>query len=642
MTAGEIEPEARAVAGGKPVKLFGFVGLPIVAGILVLGAVAVLLTLAAAYRTQSGWVQHTYEVERELARLMSTVKDAELGQRGYLLTGEETFLAQYERARADVPGEIDRLAALTSDNPAQREAIGSLRQLAQRRLDIIAQTLTLHRRGDRAGAVALMRSGPGRPTMEALRVVVDEMESREAALLASRRARAQSTSTWLFATGAVALVLAVLAGMLWQRNQQSLTRALRQSLTSAQTALSELRASRDEVALEAAARDSAERQVRQLQKMEAIGQLTGGVAHDFNNMLAVIMSAITLVKKRIKSGSGDVEGLLDGAYDGAERAARLTQRLLAFSRQQPLDPQAINPNTFVSGMTDLLVRTLGETIVVETVLGGGLWRTHADASQLENAILNLAVNARDAMPEGGKLTLETANVDLDDAYARANIDVKPGQYVMIAVTDTGCGMTAEVIERAFDPFYTTKPTGAGTGLGLSQVFGFVKQSGGNVKIYSEDGRGTSVKVYLPRYFGAEDEERRPAAPAPEIFQAPDGAGAILLVEDEPRLREVTAAGLRDLGYVVIEARGGAEALALLDAHPEIGCLFTDIVMPEMTGRQLADEAKRRRENLSVLYTTGYTRNAVVHNGVLDPGVNFIAKPFTIDNLARKLREVIAS
>ena len=417
---------------------------------------------------------------------------------------------------------------------------------------------------------------------------------------------------------------------------------MRHRIGRAEVALTELRASRDEVAVEVAARDSAERQLRQMQKMEAVGQLTGGIAHDFNNMLAVIMSAVSLTKKRLKAGNTDVDGLLDGAFDGAERAARLTQRLLAFSRQQPLDPQPISANKFVSGMTDLLERTLGETIIVETVLGGGLWRGHADPSQLENAILNLAVNARDAMPDGGRLTLETANVDLDDAYARANVEVKAGQYVMIAVTDTGSGMPPEVIERAFDPFYTTKPTGAGTGLGLSQVFGFVKQSGGHVKIYSELGQGTTVKVYLPRYFGAEEEAKAAPAPPPLDLSLPDGCGTILLVEDEPRLRELTATGLRDLGYMVIEASNGAHALTLLEAHSEIGCIFTDIVMPEMTGRQLVDEARKRRPEVRVLYTTGYTRNAVVHNGVLDPGVNFLPKPFTLENLGRKLREVLTA
>ncbi len=385
-------------------------------------------------------------------------------------------------------------------------------------------------------------------------------------------------------------------------------------------------------------REAAEGQLRQIQKMEAIGQLTGGIAHDFNNMLAVIIGGLDLTRRRLLRGETDVVRFVDAAMDGARRAAILTSRLLAFSRQQPLAPEPADANKLVAGMSELLHRSIGETIRMETVLAGGLWRIHADVGQLENAILNLAVNARDAMPDGGRLTIETANCHLDETYAEGHDGVTPGQYVMIAVTDTGSGMTEEVAARAFEPFFTTKPVGQGTGLGLSQVYGFVKQTGGHVKIYAEPGHGTTIKVYLPRFYGPAD-----VAPAPAGSLAGIGAAAgevILVVEDEDRVRQVSVATLTDLGYVVLAAASGAEGLRLLDSRPDIALLFTDIVMPDMNGRRLADEARRRRPELKILYTTGFTRNAVVHNGVLDAGVSFLQKPFTGEQLAARIREAL--
>ena len=373
--------------------------------------------------------------------------------------------------------------------------------------------------------------------------------------------------------------------------------------------------------------------------MEAIGQLTGGIAHDFNNMLAIIMGSLNLMKRRLERGAtDDLPRLMASALDGTERASTLTNRLLAFSRQQALTPEPIDPNKFVAGMSDLLRRALGKAIRLETVLAGGLWRTHADQNQLDNAVLNLCINARDAMPEGGKLTIETLNAHLDEAYAAAHVEVPVGQYVLIAITDTGAGMSAETISKAFDPFFTTKALGKGTGLGLSQVFGFVKQSGGHVKIYSEMAQGTTVKLYLPRFMG-------PDEPPPAILASAERAKGkpgemILVVDDEERVRFLTVESLRDLGYAVRQADGAVAALQILDADPGVTLLFTDIVMPDINGRKLADEALRRNPGLKVLYTTGYTRNAIVHNGVLDAGVQLISKPFTIDQLAAKIREVL--
>ncbi|PTS81564.1 hybrid sensor histidine kinase/response regulator [Sphingomonas sp. HMWF008] len=397
---------------------------------------------------------------------------------------------------------------------------------------------------------------------------------------------------------------------------------------------------RDVTAERAAAADLAKAQeaLRQSQKMEAVGQLTGGIAHDFNNMLAVVMGSLELLGRRMPEGDARAQRYIDAATDAARRAALLTQRLLAFSRQQPLQPEAIDANKLVAGMSDLLRHSLGADVQLETVLAGGLWRTHADPNQLENILLNLAVNARDAMPEGGHLTIETQNAHLDERYAAANLGIAAGQYVLIAVTDTGSGMPPEVVEKAFDPFFTTKPVGKGTGLGLSQVYGFIKQSGGHVKIYTEQGLGTTIKLYLPRLHGAAQDDQT-AVVAPELARG-DDREVILVVEDEPGVRQFSVDALSELGYHVLEADGAAKALRLLEEHPEIVLMFTDVVMPEMNGARLADAARALRPGLKILFTTGYTRNAVVHNGKLDEGVELIGKPFSLEALAAKIRAVI--
>ena len=391
------------------------------------------------------------------------------------------------------------------------------------------------------------------------------------------------------------------------------------------------------VAEEVAEREHAEEALRHAQKMEAVGQLTGGIAHDFNNMLAVVIGSLDLLNRRVGVSDPRAKRFIDAAHEGAQRAATLTQRLLAFSRQQPLNPEVLDANKLVPNMSDLLSHSIGTDIRLETVLGAGLWRTHADRNQLESAILNLAVNARDAMPEGGRLTIETQNVYFEERHVAANFGVPVGQYVMITVSDTGIGMPPDVIAKAFDPFFTTKAVGKGTGLGLSQVYGFVRQSGGHVKIYSEDGAGTTIKIYLPRYIG---EDAEPEGQWGSDLLLGEQKEVVLVVDDEPAVRQFSVDALTELGYRVLEADGAVAALRLLDAHPEITLLFTDIVMPDINGRKLADEARKRRPGLKVLFTTGYTRNAIVHNGVLDPGVALISKPYAIEELAAKVRAVI--
>lgn len=381
-----------------------------------------------------------------------------------------------------------------------------------------------------------------------------------------------------------------------------------------------------------------EEALRQAQKMEAVGQLTGGVAHDFNNILQVIVGNLEVIRRLVPSDAGRIQRSAEQALNGARQASSLTQRLLAFSRRQPLDPKPIDVNSIVNGMSELLNRSLGETISVETVRGAGLWKVEADPNALESAILNLAVNARDAMPQGGRLTVETMNAYIDEAYATAHVEVVPGQYVLISVSDTGFGMDPETVRRAFEPFFTTKPVGQGTGLGLSQVYGFAKQSGGHLKIYSEVGQGTTVKMYLPRLERADEPmDVQLSTPVPE------GAlgETILVVEDDVSVRTYSVDALRDLGYRTIEAPDGPSAVRLLETQTHVDLLFTDVVLPRgMSGAQVAARARELRPGLKVLFTTGYARNAIFHHGRLDKGVQLITKPFSFEELAAKVRDVL--
>jgi PAS domain S-box-containing protein len=419
--------------------------------------------------------------------------------------------------------------------------------------------------------------------------------------------------------------------------------AAQKELTSRMRAEQELRLLNEtlehRVADEIERRSQAEEALRQAQKMETLGQLTGGVAHDFNNLLQIVSGNIGLIQRNIPEENAKLRRAADNAARGAERAAVLTQRLLAFSRRQPLAPKPIDPNKMVGGMSEILHRTLGETIAVETVLASGLWTVEVDPNQLENAILNLAINARDAMPARGKLTIETCNTHLDRSYVAANAEVLPGQYVCICVTDSGMGMDADTVGRAFEPFFTTKEVGKGTGLGLSMVYGFVKQSGGHLKIYSEPGEGTTVKIYLPRLLG-----EGPQAEAEIEEPAPEGGHneTVLVCEDDEDVRAYTVEVLRELGYRVLEAADGPAALRLIERREErIDLLFTDVVLPSgMTGAVLADHARKLRPELKVLFTTGYARNAIVHHGRLDPGVELITKPFSYADLAARVRDIL--
>lgn len=385
-------------------------------------------------------------------------------------------------------------------------------------------------------------------------------------------------------------------------------------------------------------RKKLENQLLQAQKMEAVGQLTGGVAHDFNNLLQVIGGNLQLLEQQL-IGDDRKQRHVANALAGVQRGAKLAAQLLAFGRQQPLDPKPTNIGRLVREMDDMFRRTLGEAIEIETVIQGGLWNCLVDRSQIENVLLNLAINARDAMEGAGKLTIEAGNASLDDAYAAEHVEVTPGQYVMLAVTDTGSGIPADIIEKVFDPFFTTKEPGKGTGLGLSMVFGFVKQSGGHVKLYSEEGEGTTVRLYLPRTRQAEE-----IVPIdPKNVPLSQGGETILVVEDDASVRATSVELLSALGYSVLEAPNADSALAIVNSGVKIDMLFTDVVMPgNLRSPELARLATQRLPGLKVLFTSGYTQNAIVHSGRLDDGVELIAKPFSRERLAQKIRAVLMS
>jgi signal transduction histidine kinase/ActR/RegA family two-component response regulator len=595
-----------------------------------------LTTGVALWQTERGVelnqsVRESLATRSHLRMLLRGLQDAETGQRGYLLTGDESYLEPYLASRDDVPTRIDALEGAAGANASRIGEVRRLRELSAGKLDEIAQTVSLYRSGRQNEAMLIVQSDRGKQLMDELRGIIAAAEAREETRIVEQMAAVDRSAAQLRFIVLFAAILLLAIGVL-------LVIAVRNAMRELRASRDEARSAHERLLQEMGGREQAESKVRQMQKMDAIGQLTGGVAHDFNNMLAVIISALQLAQRRLARGETDIARFTDAAMDAARRAAVLTSRLLAFARRQPLQPVVLDANRVVSGMSELLRRTLGEQIEFETVLAGGVWRVNADISELENALVNVCVNARDAMSAGGKLTIETANAFLDEAYARANIDVVAGQYVMIAVTDTGAGMPPEVKAKVFEPFYTTKEVGKGTGLGLSHVHGFLKQSGGHVAIYSEVGHGTTVKLYLPRTQLAEAEA--PLSVVTDDLPIGDAGTLILVVEDEERVRTLSVASLRELGYTVLHADSGAQALQVLEKNPATALMFTDIVMPGMSGRKLADEAKLRWPTLKVLYTTGYTQNAIVHNGVVDADARLLLKPYSLSDLARKIRAVL--
>jgi signal transduction histidine kinase len=601
-----------------------------VATVLAALMVGAVLWFGARNSNDDAYVLHSMQVRDQLIRTLSLVQSGETGQRGYLLTGRDFYLGPYTNAVAELPPMLDHLAALVADNPQQSQKVTQLRELVKEKFAELKSTLDAIKAGHKDEAVAIVGNDDGFRLMSAIRQLTTSMQDEEDKLLAVRQENAARTGMLVQIGAGLSFLLICVVGFL-------IARYTRQSVATISAARDQLLIANQELVEQIAQREQVEGQLRQSQKMESLGQLTGGIAHDFNNMLGVIMGAHDLISRRIKKGDFGIQRFLGAATNATERAAILTQRLLAFARQQPLEPQPLDANKMIVNMSDLLQSTLGENTQIETVRAAGLWTVHADAQQLESAILNIAINARDAMPGGGKLTIETANSYLDEAYCRQNPEIEPGQFVLVAITDTGTGMPPEVVARVFDPFFTTKPTGKGTGLGLSQVYGFVKQSKGHIKIYSEANAGTTVKIYLPRFTG-DARDIKPVAAMPMRTGGRDET--ILVVEDDPLMCKLACDALDELGYTVLQASNAAAALAILDQEPNIKLLFTDVVMPDVNGKKLAEEALRRRPSLKVLFTTGYTANAVVHGGVLDPGVQFISKPYTLDQLATKVRSVI--
>jgi signal transduction histidine kinase/CheY-like chemotaxis protein len=619
---------------------------------LVLAAAAAVGVLVVRSNEADRLVSHTIEVQQTAETLLSELQAAESAKRGYLLTGDKDYVTSFVQASGNVPGLLESLRKLTADNPAQQTRLFASEPLIDTKLEEMKHTLSLDGEGRREEAIGIIRSSQGKNLVEAIRVELFSFLRTERDLLRIRQDRAAELRRWLAALIGVALLSAmVLAGILALATRNSVRGLMERT---------------KELEEESRRRQEAEDTLRQVQKMEAVGQLTGGIAHDFNNLLTIIIGNLDTLKRHLtggletaKDGAGagkdrkandedaaalaaKLERPVDAAMYGARSAAQLTQRLLAFSRRQALDPIRLDMNRLVADMLDMLRRSLGEQISVETVLGAGLWPAFADANQLENALLNLAVNAKAAMPEGGCLTIETANVNLDEAYARRFGDIEAGQYVALSVTDTGTGIPAEILDHVFEPFFTTKPHGEGSGLGLAMVHGFVKQSGGHLRIYSEESHGTTVKLYLPRMTHAEEMSAVPAgkedvAPAPRA----EPHETILLVEDNAGVRDYAKSVLESLGYNVIEAVDAADALAILADRPPIDLLFTDVVLPGgATGRDLADEVLETYPGLPVLFTTGYTRNAIVHQGRLDADVQLLGKPYTAKDLGQKVRDML--
>ena len=681
------------------------------------------------------WTRHTYDVLVAIKDLDIAVDKAESGQRGYLLTGSDEYLAPYQDARgrvADLQGALQRL---TADSPAQQDRLRSLAPLLQRKLEELAQTIQVRRDTGAEAALRLVRTDLGRSLMVAVRDDLNAMTSEEERLLGERRATADRHASLVRWLAVLASLLAV-GGLLWaarllnqawsrsfraEAEQRSVALRLRTSLDSLSQGIGVFDADRclmhwndcfqvlldlppamtragmpyaafaehtahaagevleseqqirhrrqaplEPVVYERVRstgqhlemrrtpmpdggfvltitdmtrRAQAEAVLRESQKMQAIGQLTGGVAHDFNNLLTVILGNLEFVRAKLDD-SHAVQVRIERATWAAQRGATLTSHLLSFARKQALAPAPLNLAETVPELVPLLRRTLGEHIDVRYVETAGLWPAMADAAQLENAVLNLALNARDAMPGGGRLTIELANKVLDEDYARAHAEVTAGDYAMLAVSDTGHGMTPEVLARVFEPFFTTKPEGKGTGLGLAMVFGFVKQSGGHVKVYSERGEGTTVRLYLPRALGvAAPVGQRSGKPV----ELPRGSATVLLVEDEPAVREIAAAILGDLGYRVLEAADGEEGRRVFGANAAaVSLLLTDVVLPgKVRGRELAERITAMRPEVRVLFMSGYTENSIVHHGRLDDGAHLIGKPFNREQLARRVAELLA-
>ena len=548
--------------------------------------------------------------------------------------------------------QVDQLERLVARDPAQRVRVDELRRLFEQRGQEFSQTARSVGGRQKDYGIRYYYAAGKAPTGPALRAKLAEIAAAERASLTARMketqffaAEADRLTDYLSWLGMIVGVFAIFMGYVAVQALRLNAASRREAESESERAqlleqavaerTQELSTANEALKAEAIERQAAEAQLRQVQKMEAVGQLTGGIAHDFNNMLAVVVGGIDLARRRLNGPRREVMTHLTNAMEGATRAAALTRRLLSFARSEPLLPERIDSSELVTGMSDLLDRTLGERITINTELAADAWPVFVDPHQLENAILNLAVNARDAMDGTGTLTIRTRNAHMT---ANAVGDIQPGDYLMIEVTDTGCGMTPEVRDRAFEPFFTTKAVGKGTGLGLSQIFGFAHQSGGEAGIESTVGRGTTVSLFLPRTDAiASNVRMHPAAQVRADEELTVPGARILLVEDDPRVRTATVGALEDLGYEPIACSGGGEALALFDSM-EFDLVISDVVMPEMTGPEMVRELKKRRPDIAVLFVTGYVGDGEGDDLV---GYDLLRKPFTVSTLASSVAAALS-
>ncbi|WCT72355.1 CHASE3 domain-containing protein [Sphingomonas naphthae] len=607
--------------------------LPLLGLVVALLAVAAAIGLTSVDRSTNRWVAHSIRTQVAIVQLQSNVVQYESAMRGYLVRPLPVLLQDAARARAATAVAYRALEIELADNPAQLARLARVKPTITIKFQIGDLFLNAFRHGKFADALKRVRPGAGHTITADFMAITREMIDEEERLYEARSRESARISFLLVSGLAAAVVFVVVAALLTINDARARFHVM-------EAARDEAISARNAVAEQAALRELAEAELRQVQKMESIGQLTGGIAHDFNNMLAVVIGGLDMARRRIGHDPQRAAQSIETAMDGAERAAALVARLLAFARRQPLAPVTTDVNLLVAGMSDLLRRSLGENVRVESRLAGGLWRAFVDPGQLENAILNLAVNARDAMENRSHrvLTIATDNFAPSEDGGRPD-GLGEGDYVALCIHDTGSGMDADTVARAFEPFFTTKGVGRGTGMGLAQVFGFVKQSRGHITIDSTPGQGTTVRLYLPRH---DAEPVEPAAPV-AAQRAPTGRReeVILVVEDEQRVRHYSVDALRELGYTVISAPNGREALGILATQPSVQLLFTDMVMPEMGGRELATAALAERPGLQILFTTGYASDLMRDDsGPLEPGMSLLSKPFTVSQLAMKIREAI--
>jgi len=632
------------------------------AGALVatLALIALIFMITYSNRARDdalGWERHTYEVMLLTRNIDATIARSEAALGRYVIDEDiDTGTAYYNDWRA-AAFQVGQLQRQVREDPAQTARIGELRALFDRRNAEIAPAATFAQRGEGTGGLNTLFAASRTQTLNQLRRKLDEIAAAERANLNRRMeetqgfvARADAYTEWLgwlaMLIGLGAMALAILAWRAFVEGMQARREAEAQSLRAldleeaVQARTSQLSDANARLKAEVIERAAAEAQLRQVQKMEAVGQLTGGIAHDFNNMLAVVVGGLDLARRKLHGSRREVEFHLDNAMEGATRAAALTRRLLAFARAEPLLPEAVAPAELVENMLELIDRAIGERIAVHTRFADPLWHVWADPTQLENAVLNLAVNARDAMDGSGDLQIQVDNVTLAEAEVE---NLPAGDYVRVRVADSGRGIAPEHLDRVFEPFFTTKEVGKGTGLGLSQIFGFARQSGGEVSIASALGQGTTVSLFLPRSAAAAEQaaERPPTiarrdAPAPR-----SGRGAaILVVEDDPRVSRSTVAALEELGYRPHPCAGGREALDALQRDPSFGLVLTDVMMPEMTGTELALQVKRLYPALRVLFVTGYVGEA--GDGHELSGHEVLRKPFTVNALALAVSAALAA